>query len=174
VRISLGLPDEEMRALHAGLLDACEVMLPEKPIQAYQPLSWDQIREADAQGIEIGAHTKTHPALSRVEGERLREEIMGSKQRIEQMLGHRIVSFCYPNGTSDDVTEDVKRTVAEAGFWAAPVAYFDERVTNDAFELRRYPVGAWRRKFLQALHGVDLLSMRMRAGKAAQATVGSQ
>jgi len=157
VRISLGLPDDEMRALHTQLLDRCGVILPAIPTDRYSPLSWEQIRLADEQGIEIGAHTRTHPALSRVPAHRLEDEIVGSKRRIEEMLGHEIVSFCYPNGTPDDVTEEVKRTVAAAGFRAAPVAYFDENVTTDPYELRRYAVDSWRRKFLQSLHGVNLL-----------------
>ncbi|WP_129645566.1 polysaccharide deacetylase family protein [Peristeroidobacter agariperforans] len=158
VSTSLSLPDARMRELHADVLRQCGVVLPASPTDEYKPLSWQQIREVDSAGIEIGAHTRTHPALSRIPPERLEEEIAGSKRRIEQELGHPISTFCYPNGTPDDINEQVKATVRAAGFCGAPVAFFDKRVTDDLHELRRYPVGAWRRKFLQAVHGVELLA----------------
>lgn len=162
VSLSLSLPDERMRELHAHVLERCGVELPSLPTEDYAPLSWDQVRDLDKAGIEIGAHTRTHPALSRIPPERLEDEIAGSKRRIEEELGHEIKSFCYPNGTPDDINEQVKATVRAAGFQGAPVAYFDRRVTADLHELRRYPVGSWRRKFLQALHGVELLCARHR------------
>lgn len=165
VTASLSVPDERMRKLHADLLTVCSVSLPETPTNDYKPLSWDQIRELDRAGIEIGAHTRTHPALSRIPPERLEDEIAGSKRKIEQELGHPISTFCYPNGTPDDINEQVKATVRAAGFCGAPVAYFDERVTDDLHELRRYPVGAWRRKFMQAVHGVELVVAQRRLEK---------
>lgn len=161
-RISLGLPDETMRAWHGDLLRQLRVELPACPPPGYEPLSWDQVRELDAAGVEIGAHTITHPALSRVRPERLRHEIAGSKERIEQELGHTIRSFCYPNGTADDLSPLVKAEVQAAGFTCAPVAYYDSNVTTDLFELRRVPTGNWRRKFREGLHGVDLLQARRR------------
>jgi peptidoglycan/xylan/chitin deacetylase (PgdA/CDA1 family) len=163
---SLSLPDDQMRALHQHVLERCEVVLPQQPVPEYQPLSWEQVRELDAAGIEIGAHTKTHPALTRIPLQQVHNEIAGSKRRIEEMLGHAIDTFCYPNGTSADVNEEVKRAVRAAGFTAATVAYFDRWVTHDMYELRRYPVGAWRRKFLQALQGVDLLTAGLRSAAA--------
>lgn len=155
--LSLAMPDENMRTWHRQLLAELEVAAPGLPSAGYEPLSWDQVRELDACGIEIGSHTVSHPALSRVRPDRLAEEIGGSKRRIEQELGHPVVSFCYPNGTPDDLSPEVKEQVRAAGFICAPVAYFDRNVTNDIFELRRVPVGNWRRKFREGLHGVDLL-----------------
>lgn len=172
VALSLTLPDEQMRALHQALLQELAVVLPEAPTKDYAPLSWQQLRELAAAGIEIGAHTQTHPCLSKIGSERLHEEIAGSRRRLEEMLGAEVLSFCYPNGTPDDLNEEVKRVVREAGFLSAPVAYFDARVTDDIYELRRYPVGSWRRNFLQAVHGIELLSARRSLAAANQRTAG--
>lgn len=167
-QISLGLSDETMRAWHQELLRQLRVELPAFPAAAYEPLTWGQVRELDAAGVEIGAHTITHPALSRVGAGRLRHEIAGSKERIEQELGHAISSFCYPNGTVDDLSPLVKAEVQAAGFTCAPVAYYDSHVTTDLFELRRIPTGHWRRKFREGVHGVELLRARRRQRRSQQ------
>lgn len=49
-------------------------------------------------GMDIGAHTMTHPILSRVSDEEAQREIRGSVQKLRELLGREIVSFAYPNG----------------------------------------------------------------------------
>lgn len=61
-------------------------------------LSWDEIREMDRGGIVFGAHTCTHPDLTRVALERAEAEVRDSKAIIEEALGHKIESFAYPYG----------------------------------------------------------------------------
>ena len=66
-------------------------------------MRWEEAREVAAGGIELGAHTRTHPILSRVESpEELTEEIGGSKRRIEAQLDRAVDHFCYPNGSNQD------------------------------------------------------------------------
>ncbi|MEQ1948153.1 MAG: polysaccharide deacetylase family protein [Bryobacteraceae bacterium] len=52
-------------------------------------------------GMEIGAHTLTHPTLSQLDEAQLWREIGGSKQALEQILGQEVTSFCYPKGKFD-------------------------------------------------------------------------
>lgn len=49
-------------------------------------------------GMQIGAHTISHPILSKLDEATARAEIMGSKDYLEQLLGERIGLFAYPNG----------------------------------------------------------------------------
>ena len=73
-------------------------------------LTWDQIRELDREPlVEFGAHTVTHPVLSRAWPHGAWREIYDSKREIENQLGHRISSFAYPYGhTSPLVTSMVR------------------------------------------------------------------
>jgi peptidoglycan/xylan/chitin deacetylase (PgdA/CDA1 family) len=48
--------------------------------------------------ITIGAHTATHPILSRAPRDVQREEIFRSLDAIERITGRRPTSFAYPNG----------------------------------------------------------------------------
>jgi peptidoglycan/xylan/chitin deacetylase (PgdA/CDA1 family) len=76
-------------------------------------LSWEQVRALRDGGMEIGAHTITHPALSALPLQQAQAEIVGSKQELERRLGIAITSFSYPTG---DYDEAVAELVRAAGF----------------------------------------------------------
>ena len=80
-------------------------------------MTWDEVRELDAAGMEIGCHTMTHPYLTRIKDDAtLRREIFTAKQRIEQHIGKPVTSFAYPFG---QYNERVVAMVKEAGFTSA-------------------------------------------------------
>ena len=64
-------------------------------------LSWGEIREMQRCGIEFGAHTLTHPDLTRLSLKRLESEICDSKTIIEDALSAPAASFAYPYGRYD-------------------------------------------------------------------------
>ncbi len=78
-----------------------------------------QIRAWLAAGHEIGAHTLTHPHLTRLDRTRTRMEIFDSKARLEDRFGVPVRHFCYPYGDEDQM---VRALVREAGFVDAPGA----------------------------------------------------
>lgn len=61
-------------------------------------LSWHEIKEMHRAGIACGAHTLTHPDLTRLSPERLETEVVGGKQLIEDALGSQVHTFAYPFG----------------------------------------------------------------------------
>jgi peptidoglycan/xylan/chitin deacetylase (PgdA/CDA1 family) len=61
-------------------------------------LTWNQIRQMNADGIEIGSHTIHHLSLASVFPVTAEKELAGSKATLEQQLGHFIQFFCYPSG----------------------------------------------------------------------------
>jgi peptidoglycan/xylan/chitin deacetylase (PgdA/CDA1 family) len=75
-----------------------------------------QVVELDAAGIEIGAHTVTHPDLTRLGLTNLRHEVMDSKAMLEGLLKHPILDFCYPSGKLDGA---VVQQVQAAGFMSS-------------------------------------------------------
>jgi peptidoglycan/xylan/chitin deacetylase (PgdA/CDA1 family) len=76
-------------------------------------MSSTQLRELDAQGLEIGCHSMTHAYLSDLEEPDLRREIVDAKHRIEQIVGHKIEHFSCPGGRYD---ERAIRMARSAGF----------------------------------------------------------
>jgi peptidoglycan/xylan/chitin deacetylase (PgdA/CDA1 family) len=94
-----------------------EVDLPSDPPPEYRAMTWDQVAATAAQGASFGAHTRTHPILSRLSAAACEyDEIDGSKRRIEERLGFPVRSFAYPNGHSGDFTAATVGAVRRAGF----------------------------------------------------------
>ncbi|MGH9752301.1 MAG: polysaccharide deacetylase family protein [Blastocatellia bacterium] len=92
------------------------VKLPMRPPAEYRAIDWRQAREMADAGIEIGSHTLTHPILTGLSDERLREEVGGSRDRIQSEIGRKVETFCYPNGDYDFRTQC---EVARAGYQLA-------------------------------------------------------
>ena len=79
-------------------------------------MTTSQIRAWHAGGMEIGAHTRSHPHLSQCSEAQLQDEIAGSKADLEDQLGAPVTQFCYPYGDMNDRVADVTRA---AGYVAA-------------------------------------------------------
>lgn len=79
-------------------------------------MSWDEVSGLAAAGWEIGSHTSSHPRLSELDDEHLKQELTGSKATIEDALGLPCRSLAYPYGDHD------RRVIAQteqAGYEAA-------------------------------------------------------
>lgn len=76
-------------------------------------LDWPAIRSLHAGGIEIGAHTNTHPMLTKVSTGRAWEEMQASKHTLEDGLGEAVPSVAYPWGES---SPRIHLAAAAAGF----------------------------------------------------------
>src|SRR3989344_2712390 len=79
-------------------------------------LNWEQIKELENFGIEIGSHGIYHLLLNKIDKNRLAEETSGSKEKIEENLGQKIYSFAYPFGAYND---QVVKMIKEAGYQSA-------------------------------------------------------
>lgn len=80
-------------------------------------LTWTEVAELDRHPlITIGAHTQTHPVLTRRWPWRAYQEMRQSKRKIEEVLGRRVRHFSYPYGRNNVVVRALARW---AGFrWA--------------------------------------------------------
>lgn len=95
-----------------------------------------QVREWIAAGHEIGAHTLTHPWLTRISASKAREEITASRKKLEDMFGRPIQHFCYPYG---DWNEAVRDLVADAGYLTACTTQPGVNTAADSpFALKRF------------------------------------
>ncbi|MGD2064427.1 MAG: polysaccharide deacetylase family protein [Nitrospirota bacterium] len=98
-------------------------------------LTREQLREIHRRGITIGAHTVTHPRLTRALPQDRKAEINGSKAQLEAIIDGPVEHFCYPYG---DYDEELMATVKEAGFRSAVTTVRGRaRRGDDPFELAR-------------------------------------
>ncbi|HEX9172945.1 MAG TPA: polysaccharide deacetylase family protein [Telluria sp.] len=78
------------------------------------------IRALAADGIEIGAHTVTHPILSRIDDDQARHEIAQCRRDLEAITGSPVRYFAYPNGKPGiDFDQRHAALAREAGYEAA-------------------------------------------------------
>ncbi|HSU55529.1 MAG TPA: polysaccharide deacetylase family protein [Candidatus Dormibacteraeota bacterium] len=75
-----------------------------------------QVKDWLAAGNEIGSHTLTHPYLTRIPLPEAREELAGSRKKLEDLFGRTVEHFCYPYG---DWSPAILELVQEAGYKTA-------------------------------------------------------
>ncbi len=100
-------------------------------------LTWDQLRAMSAAGIEIGAHTRSHPVLSRLHPDAVRAEIQGSMRRIREQTGRSDVTFAYPYGGVEDVSPEVIEVCRHSGVAAAALLQTGRFDITQRFALSR-------------------------------------
>ena len=61
-------------------------------------MSKSEIQEWLNLGLDIGAHSQTHPLLEELSEEKSHEEVFNCKADLEQMFKVSIKDFCYPFG----------------------------------------------------------------------------
>lgn len=109
------LPDAEKWEAVRRLPRALDVTVPEDAFAGLH-LTWEQVRFMMEAGIEIGAHTQSHPILTRISPEQARREVAGSKSRIEAEINRPVTAFAYPNGLPADFSPALQSFLGQAGF----------------------------------------------------------
>lgn len=101
-------------------------------------MTWDQAREMDANGISIESHTVDHKSMTDLTDDQLRTELVNSKKKAEQELGHPVDYMAYPTGTYN---LHIAQLVKEAGYKAAfTIKYGNVDKASNIYALERVPV----------------------------------
>jgi peptidoglycan/xylan/chitin deacetylase (PgdA/CDA1 family) len=109
-----------------------------------------QVLELQAAGMEIGAHTASHPILTRLTLEQVEADIRRGRERLLELGIRKVDAFAYPNGRPGIDYEQVHAQVVQrVGFkLAVSTAWGCARSTTDAFQLPRIaPWDKTRRRF---------------------------
>jgi peptidoglycan/xylan/chitin deacetylase (PgdA/CDA1 family) len=75
-----------------------------------------QVRALAIEGMEIGAHTVTHPDLTQLSGGAVDKEVRASRSALQAISGQTVDAFAYPAGRYN---ASVETTVRSAGFLVA-------------------------------------------------------
>ena len=108
-----------------------------KKIWAKGHVSFAQCREMIASGLcEIQSHSLTHPDLTKVSAQQLRDELVKSRASLERWLGRPAQFFCYPSGRFDkEVIAATKQAGYVAGFLISKGCSGQSR---SIYEIERY------------------------------------
>lgn len=101
-------------------------------------LTWEQAREMEKEGISIQSHTVSHRPMTDLSDEELRTELVESKKKAEEELGHPVEFIAYPTGTYNlHIAEMVK----EAGYKGAfTIKYGNVDEASNIYALERVPI----------------------------------
>jgi peptidoglycan/xylan/chitin deacetylase (PgdA/CDA1 family) len=98
-------------------------------------MTWPQIEEMAAAGMDIEPHSKTHPDLRNRPRDFMIWEILGSAQTVEAHTGRYPRFFAYPSGWYDDTLIEFLK---EIQFWGAVTTRYGwQHSWPDRYELRR-------------------------------------
>lgn len=92
------IPHTEVGLLTSYLAERAGVSLPEHPLEADRPMTWDMVRTLQSELVSFGPHTVTHPILPRTPPAIAEQEIHQSWRRLREMLPDPLPIFSYPNG----------------------------------------------------------------------------
>jgi len=98
--------------------------------------SWEEIQELDTDVLEIGSHTRIHPNCTNLTSdEELEDEILHSKNNIEEITGRNIEHFCYPAGSYNN---RVMNEVIASGYQSAVTTKYGFNSENtDLYQVKR-------------------------------------
>lgn len=105
-------------------------------------LNWEEVREMADYNITLGAHSMTHPILSKMPFELAKREILESKLAIENVLETTVKHFAFPNGRMEDFSQELKQYCQEIGFESvSTTVYGHNQVDSDVYALKRLAPG---------------------------------
>lgn len=92
-------------------------------------LDWPSLARLSESGLTLGAHSRTHLDLTKVDLETLRDEIQGSVDTLERKTGVRPSCFAYPYGRANSTVAAVAASVCTQAFTAElrPIGTGDSR-----------------------------------------------
>ncbi len=110
-----------------------KIVLPDEPM-----LSWKQIPDLLDAGVEIGAHSHTHPQMDTLLPGRAWDELTRSKAMLEDAIGQDVRSFAYPHGYN---SAHLRYQTKLAGYdSAAAVRNMLSHTNDDLYRIARFTV----------------------------------
>ena len=107
-----------------------------------RPMTRNEVRTLASDGlVTIGAHSVTHPVLSRIGAVACHREVTESKATCEDVIGKPVAGFAYPFG---DFDADVSDAVKAAGFaFACSTRHGRASAASEVLALPRMQVYDW-------------------------------
>jgi peptidoglycan/xylan/chitin deacetylase (PgdA/CDA1 family) len=145
------LPGRELSEAVAQLSECCSGTLPDNLM-----LTSSQLRDLVSSGMTLGAHTTTHPILTRLDDSSAKREIADSRDFLSAATREKVDLFAYPNGKlGRDYLPKHAQIVRDLGFSAAVTTNWGVgSAASDPFQLPRFT--PWDR--IKPMYGIRMLT----------------
>lgn len=151
----LTLDDAARRIFIESIAHQLEVTIPAIPEAPFQSLTWQQLREMNTEGLDIGSHTISHPILSKLNPPEIDAELRCSAARIFEEIGQRPRGICYPNGLLKDINSDVLNIAQQLNYCYGLLACNATLDAMDLFSLGRIAATQNISRFKWLLGGIE-------------------
>ncbi|MEE2640988.1 MAG: polysaccharide deacetylase family protein [Planctomycetota bacterium] len=103
------------------------------------PNGIESLKLMQRSGIEIGAHTRTHPDLGKTrDEEKIFDEVVVARDELEDLIGCRVRYFAFPFGQKENLNDEVFQLAKMYGFEGVCSAYGGvNAIGDDPFHLQR-------------------------------------
>jgi peptidoglycan/xylan/chitin deacetylase (PgdA/CDA1 family) len=136
---------------HIGAASTWDLALghPSRPL-----MTAAEIRECAAHGIEVGAHTRTHPDLRKLQDADLKTELEGCRKELTALTGASVNTLAYPFGFQNEQVRKRASEVYDLAFSCRPGlnAWRTDRHHLRRMFVHRNPINF----VLQVKYGLDL------------------
>lgn len=109
-------------------------------------LSWQELKEMQKNGMEIGSHGFLHPDFAKLTQAQAQNELEKSKQALWEKLEIKNPGFAYPYGTTANIKESDKDILMRTGF---PCAFLFGggafQKISDIYRIPRFFVLDWQK-----------------------------
>jgi peptidoglycan/xylan/chitin deacetylase (PgdA/CDA1 family) len=106
-----------------------------------QMMTYGDLRKLTDCGMEVGSHGWTHQQTTRIDkGSRLSlaGELEKSRQLLEEIINHPVLSFSYPNGQRGAFSQETRNQIIQAGYHCAATTMWGTLCRSaDLFSLPR-------------------------------------
>lgn len=102
-----------------ALAAALDMNIPESPPACHKPITWNQARQLEVDGVRFGSHSLDHYIFSALSNEQADHQICASYQRVRAELNAPLSVFCYPIGGRHDFTGRELTMLPTAGYTSA-------------------------------------------------------
>jgi peptidoglycan/xylan/chitin deacetylase (PgdA/CDA1 family) len=107
---------------------------------AARTLDRDELRAIADSGVRLGSHTRTHASLTDIDDAPLRDELLRSREALDELTDDASGVLAYPFGHQD---ERVRQAARDAGFRAACTFTFGRVTTStDRYAIPRFCMGS--------------------------------
>ena len=140
-----------------------KVPIPDVIPEEHRLMTWEMLRElAHSTLVEIGSHSLSHPILAMEDADTSWREISESKNRLQEMLGIPINSFCFPNGRPGDFKPEHLEMLRKAEYQSGLAANFGF-ITSDSNDMALPRIEFSNSMFAnyKQLDGVEYLQLKL-------------
>jgi peptidoglycan/xylan/chitin deacetylase (PgdA/CDA1 family) len=106
--------------------------------KTYPLLGAREIDEMAKRGFSFHSHTRSHPDLRKLPPQALREELVGARQDLENLLGRAVPYLAYPYGWFDEAVMDATRSSGYTAAFSTQPGF--NRRDVDRYRIRRLDV----------------------------------